>query len=227
MTAAKTSRTRAIAAAAVLGALALGVYLWRAERRETTDVAARALEDATRTSSGVSNGDPGSPGDPAAPAPSLAPPPAPKPAEPSANKVSGEGVVIPRGAFDKEARDEVWASGVERTVLPLIESDLKQVSPEIRVSMECRTTLCSVRWEAPTRLMGVVGTMALRLYRGAGSGPGRPNEALFVYRGPWSGKDVSTAEDALALIGAHRHSVLTRFGGDPRAVAKAPLDRWP
>jgi hypothetical protein len=149
--------------------------------------------------------------------------------ETGANWAIKQGELTPKDAFAKEPRDPAWASSMESAASFLIANDLKQVDPRITVSTECRSSMCKVHWDAPAELKRPVAMMVLRLYRGSGAGPVGPNEAMFVYRGQWAGRDVQSADEALGLINEGRNATLQkiRSGDDHYAISRWPADRWP
>jgi hypothetical protein len=88
--------------------------------------------------------------------------------------------------FEQEPRKEPWAGQLESALRTGIASDLARIVPGLEVQdIECRTTICRLRWEKPEGVPDRKVFALLRvLYAGAGGGSGaRDNEIFLTYAG--------------------------------------------
>ncbi len=145
----------------------------------------------------------------------------------------GPGGLRPIDAWNSESRDEAWAPGVETAVQNKMQKDLSRISPDVSVSVNCKTTMCKVSWNGPGELDAGVGFALLTLYRGRGSGPVGPREALFVYRGsfnmgPSGSSFVNDADSLIDVLDQRRNTWLKNIVADkePSVLRWLPKDVW-
>jgi hypothetical protein len=129
----------------------------------------------------------------------------------------------PPQIFGLEARDEAWATAVEKSLGPIIEADLRGYDPQLASTrLECRSTMCRLGLQAgkanEANLQSVVGY----LY-----GPMPPRgvkERYFVLR---SNKSRS-ADESVARVKSKRATVIYNHRtGRARTDLSFPVDRLP
>jgi protein-disulfide isomerase len=113
------------------------------------------------------------------------------------------GHVTPRQLFAYEPRDSGWAGAVEKALGPVIDKDLRTVEPGLgSTTVECRTSLCRLRWRTGKADDKVVAAAARLLYA-PGARP-TPGEVYLVLRSA----TIQSAEDAVARVKGRRSTVL-------------------
>jgi protein-disulfide isomerase len=131
-----------------------------------------------------------------------------------------------RQIFAAEPRDEVWAAPIEKELGPLMEKDLRAIEPKVSdVSLECKSSLCRLRWRAGKGDPKALASAVNFLYAlPSGGRPAFDESAYFLFlRSNISGTEQgATAESAIARIKARRSTMLynVRTG---RATAPGPL----
>jgi hypothetical protein len=153
---------------------------------------------------------------PARPVPAL--PVVTNPTEPGYEPQRLVGQLSLRQIFALEPRDSAWAREVEKALGSLVDRDLRGIEPALAsTTLECRTSMCRVRWNAGKGSEQAIAVGARTLYRSFGP-PGKGGELYMVVR---SGT-TRTAEDSIASVRGRRSTELYNYKTG-RATGKLPF----
>jgi hypothetical protein len=124
-----------------------------------------------------------------------------------------------KSAFMNEPRDEAWAAPIESAFVPLLREDLAEFLPgATEIALECRTTMCSVRWrfhEGHERSATKISHEVLgNIYGGWARGLASNTEHIIYF------KDARDTSELIAKTRRRRDIVLRRLR-ERRAGASA------
>ena len=128
--------------------------------------------------------------------------------------------------FHIETRDEGWAGPLEKGLAPQLERDLRAVDEKVAgVRLECRSTLCKLRFRPGKAAGAAAVALAQQIYGfGPKTGAG-PDEQLYM---PLRGRDGSPAQDSIAKLKSRRSGILYSLRtGRTKPKPELPLDRLP
>jgi hypothetical protein len=124
-----------------------------------------------------------------------------------------------RNLFAMEPRSSDWAGPMEQFFREHVARDVSQLPAPIAIDVECKTTMCRFRWDAPGEAGAKIRRLISFLYIGSGAGSGiDDNEWVIMYKGGWlEGISAGNPEVLARALEAQRKKQLR--------VAKARAER--
>jgi hypothetical protein len=145
-----------------------------------------------------------------------------RPGAPGYDPTKFLGAIPPRKLFSQEPRNEQWAAKVEEFLSTQMQQDMPRMFKDFTIGqIECRTTMCRVRWEADPTDHVKIYNMIHTLYGPSGGGHGAaPNEMYLIFQGGVLG--ALPAGDAEALFVAIAKKRQSRLESVRRNLPRSP-----